>query len=112
MSTAEAIGAILVMVWVYLIIGMVAAFVLSYLAGSTTTIYYLLRRKVDATDFDEVYVEEEEEQAQMPAPQQAQHAEPEQPSEAQAEGETQASAEEEAAPPEEKETDDDSGQGR
>jgi len=29
-------------------------------------IYYLLRRKVDATDLDDVYVEESEEQAAEP----------------------------------------------
>ncbi len=58
MSGAEKIGAVLVGLWVYLIIGGVAAFLLSYLANSTTVIYYLLRRKVDATDLDDVYVEE------------------------------------------------------
>lgn len=77
MGVGESIGAICVMIWVYLIIGMVAAFALSYLAGSTTSIYYLLRRKVDATDLDDVYTEEEpqpqvpaaeEEQVETPAP--------------------------------------------
>lgn len=58
MSFAEQVGAVLVAFWVYLVIGAVAAFLLSYLASSTTVIYYLLRRKVDATDLDDVYVEE------------------------------------------------------
>ncbi len=57
MSGAEKIGAVLVGFWVYLVIGAVAAFLLSYLASSTTVIYTLLRRKVDATDLDDVYVE-------------------------------------------------------
>jgi hypothetical protein len=58
MSGTEKLGAVLVGLWVYLVIGGVAAFLLSYLASSTTVIYYLLRRKVDATDLDDVYVEE------------------------------------------------------
>ena len=62
MSATEAIGAVFLAVWVYVVIGGVVAFVLSYLAGSTTTIYYLLRREVDATDLDEVYVDDDEEE--------------------------------------------------
>jgi len=58
MTGAEKVAAVLVGVWVYLIAAGVVAFALSYLASSTTVIYYLLRRKVDATDLDDVYVEE------------------------------------------------------
>jgi hypothetical protein len=58
MTTAERLAAVLVAFWVHLVIGGVAAFLLSYLASSTTVIYTLLRRKVDATDLDDVYVEE------------------------------------------------------
>jgi len=58
----EPLSAGLIAIWVYLVIGVVAAFGLSYLASSTTVIYYLLRRKVDATDLDDVYVEESEEE--------------------------------------------------
>lgn len=58
MSFMEKVGAVLVGFWVYLVIGGVAAFLLSYLASSTTVIYTLLRRKVDATDLDDIYVEE------------------------------------------------------
>ncbi len=60
----EYAGALLMAFWIYIVIGLVAAFVLSYASSATTVIYYLLRRKVDATDLDDVYVEEtEEEQA-------------------------------------------------
>jgi hypothetical protein len=62
MSTAEQVGSFLISVWVYLVIGVVLAFVLSYCASVTTVIYYLLRRKVDATDLDDVYVEEAQEE--------------------------------------------------
>ncbi len=44
--------------WVYVVVGLVAAFVLSFAVSAFTNIYYLLRRKVDATDLDDVYVEE------------------------------------------------------
>ena len=66
MSAWEQIGAFIIGIWVYLVIGMVLAFVLSYCASATTMVYYLLRRKVDATDLDDVYVEEEEEEAFEP----------------------------------------------
>lgn len=49
--------------WVYVVAAMVAAYLISYAASSLTVIYYLLRRKVDATDLDDVYVEEFEEPA-------------------------------------------------
>lgn len=66
MSTMERAGAWLISVWVYIVIGLVVAFILSYASSATTVIYYLLRRKVDATDLDDVYVEEAEEGDQMP----------------------------------------------
>jgi len=62
MSGMESIAAFFIAVWVYLVIGLVAAFGLSFLASATTMIYFLLRRKVDATDLDDVYVEETEEE--------------------------------------------------
>jgi hypothetical protein len=62
MSTSESIGAFLIGMWVYLIAALVLAFALSYCASATTVIYYLLRRKVDATDLDDVYVEQTEEE--------------------------------------------------
>jgi len=58
----EKLGAFFIGLWVYLVVGLLAAFLLSYLASSTTVIYYLLRRRVDATDLDDVYVEEAAEQ--------------------------------------------------
>ena len=60
MSGMEAFGGILIAFWVYLVVGLVAAFLLSYFSSASTMIYYLLRRKVDATDLDDVYVEEDE----------------------------------------------------
>lgn len=92
MSGMEAIAAFLIAVWVYLVIGLVAAFTLSFFASSTTVIYYLLRRKVDATDLDDVYVEEVEEEEMIGEGEEAEEAEGEEP-----ETEEETPAEEEPA---------------
>lgn len=65
---------ILVSIWVLIVVGLVAAYLLTYFASSSTAIYYILRRRVDATDLDDVYVEEEEEA--LPAPAEETAAEP------------------------------------
>lgn len=56
------IGALLVNFWVFLVAVVVVAYLISYAASASTVIYYLLRRKVDATDLDDVYVEEPSEE--------------------------------------------------
>jgi len=48
------------------IVGMVGAFLISYFVSASTEIYYLLRRHVDATDLDDVFVEEAEEEDLLP----------------------------------------------
>jgi hypothetical protein len=58
MSTPETIGAWFIWFFTGIIALMVFAFLLTFLASSATVIYYLLRHKVDATDMDDVYVEE------------------------------------------------------
>jgi hypothetical protein len=55
--TSWAIG-----VYVYIVLFMMAAYVFSFLYSSLTIIYYLLRNHVDATDLDDVYLEEPEEE--------------------------------------------------
>jgi hypothetical protein len=55
------IAAVLVGIWVALVVGAVLGYVLTYFAGASTSIYFILRRRVDATDLDDVYIEEEEE---------------------------------------------------
>jgi len=100
MTGVEPIGAWLIGVWVFLVAATVLAFLLSYAASSTTAIYYLLRRKVDATDLDDVYVEETEEEEQgpeeEPAEAQSEASDQQQPPAEQppAEGETEAPGEE------------------
>lgn len=61
MTWPEAIGAGLIWLWVAIIAALVGGFILTYVASSTSVIYLLLRRKVDATDIDDVYVTETEE---------------------------------------------------
>ncbi len=66
MSGSEKIAAFIIGIWVFIVAGIVAAYLLSYAASATTIIYYLLRRKVDATDLDDVYVEEPIEEETVP----------------------------------------------
>jgi len=67
MSGAEPFAAVLIQICVYVVAAMVGAYLLSYFASASTSIYYLLRRKVDATDLDDVYVEDTDEE-ELPAP--------------------------------------------
>lgn len=57
----ESICATILAIWVYLVIAGVAAYLITYFVNATTTIYFLLRQDVDATDLDDIYVEEEPE---------------------------------------------------
>jgi len=66
MTGWETVVAFVVRFWVFLIAALVVAFLWSYCASASTVIYFLLRRKVDATDLDDVYVEEPEEEPLTP----------------------------------------------
>ena len=65
MYGAEASATYLFMFWVWVAMGMMVAFLPSFFFTSQTIIYFLLRKVVDATDVEEVYVEESEEE-QLP----------------------------------------------
>jgi hypothetical protein len=54
------IGAFFVSLWLQLFFLMIIGFGYSYFWSSSTIIYFLMRRKVDDIDLDEVYLEEEE----------------------------------------------------
>jgi ribosomal protein L12E/L44/L45/RPP1/RPP2 len=102
MSSLNVVGAFIIAIWIFLIAAMVLAFVVSYGVSTSTVIYYLLRRKVDATDLDDVYVEEEEEEltptpapAEGEAPAEGAQAEPEKPAEEKPAGEGEAEGGEE-----------------
>ena len=61
LGPAQTFGAFLVSIWVYLAVGMLGAFVISFYFSANTIIYYLMRREVDATELDDVYLEQSEE---------------------------------------------------
>ncbi|MCZ6699462.1 MAG: hypothetical protein O7D94_11070 [Planctomycetota bacterium] len=46
--------------WIYLLVGLVAAFGVSFCYSACTLVYLLLRREVDATDMEDVYLDEYE----------------------------------------------------
>src|SRR5262249_34249807 len=62
------IGAFLVAVWLYVIFLMIVGFGYSFFWSASTIIYLLMRRKVDDTDLDEVYLEEEDSEEPYSAP--------------------------------------------
>jgi hypothetical protein len=58
LDAGDKIGAVLVAFWVYLVISLLGAYLISYYFSANTIIYYLMRREVDATELDDVYVEQ------------------------------------------------------
>jgi hypothetical protein len=69
MSRMEAVAAWIVGLWVHLVVAALLAYLITYAASASTAVYCLLRHKVDATDLDDVYIEEaEEETPAAPAP--------------------------------------------
>jgi hypothetical protein len=68
LSGPQSLGAFLVALWVYLAIGLLGAFAISFYFSANTIIYYLMRREVDATELDDVYLEQSDEDFAEPAP--------------------------------------------
>ncbi len=68
LSVGQSIAAFSVAVWVFLTISFLGAFLISYYFSSSTIIYYLMRREVDATELDDVYVEQSEDEFAEPIP--------------------------------------------
>lgn len=58
LSFSQEIGARMIWLWVHLVIAMLGAFAVCFYFSSNTIIYYLMRREVDATDLDDVYLEQ------------------------------------------------------
>ena len=57
----ESLAASIIRLWIDLVIAMLGAFVISFYFTASTIIYYLMRQEVDATELDDVYVEETDE---------------------------------------------------
>lgn len=62
------IGLTLITFWLFLAFVLMIGFSYSYFWSASTIIYLLMRRKVDDTDLDEVYLEEEESEDAYTAP--------------------------------------------
>jgi hypothetical protein len=60
MTWGNRAGAFLVSIWLYLFFLMILGFGYSYFWSASTIIYLLMRRKVDDTDMDEIYLEEDD----------------------------------------------------
>lgn len=56
------VGAGVASFWIYLSIAVLGAYVLSFYFSASTIIYLLMRKKVDATEMDQVYLETAEEE--------------------------------------------------
>jgi hypothetical protein len=61
LGPAQSLAAFLVSFWVYITVGMLGAFAISFYFSANTIIYFLMRREVDATELDDVYLEQSEE---------------------------------------------------
>jgi len=64
----EYISAALIAFHVLLIVGLMWSFLASFYFSASTVVYYLLRRDVDATDLEDVFVEEDRESEVAGAP--------------------------------------------
>src|SRR2546423_7228889 len=65
---SEDTAAGLISFWVYLTVGLLGAFAISFYFSANTIIYYLMRREVDATETDDVYAGEAEDEVGGPGP--------------------------------------------
>ncbi len=61
LTAGDSVGAFLVAFWVYLTVGLLGAFAISFYISTNTIIYILMRHEVDATELDDVYLEQTEE---------------------------------------------------
>ncbi len=99
-ASTDVFATVVISIWVWVVLGLVISFLISFALTSQTVIYFLLRRSVDATDIEEVYMEEAEEE-ELPIEHQPEPA-PERPAPA-SEGEGAPEAEA-PPPPEERES--------
>jgi len=61
MQGLDGFAAFLIGIWVLIAVSLICAFLVSFYFSGSTIIYFLLRREVDATDMEDVYIEEEQE---------------------------------------------------
>jgi hypothetical protein len=68
LSFGQKVAAFFVALWVFLAISFLGAYLISYYFSSSAIIYALMRREVDATELDDVYLEQSEDEFAEPAP--------------------------------------------
>ncbi len=62
LSPVQDVAATLLAFWVYLFVALVVAYVVSLYFSLSTIIYFLMRREVDATELDDVYLDPHDEE--------------------------------------------------
>jgi hypothetical protein len=72
LSSTEIVGSDLMLFWVWVVFGLLVAFLFSFFFTSQTVVYFLLRKVVDATDMEEVYMDELDEE-DLPLEPKAEH---------------------------------------
>jgi hypothetical protein len=60
LGSVEMVAGIILLFWIFLVFGMLAGYAVSYCFSSQTLIYFLLRKKVDGIEMNEVYEEKED----------------------------------------------------
>ncbi|MDP9172735.1 MAG: hypothetical protein M3O30_02575 [Planctomycetota bacterium] len=68
LSPAQKLGAFLLHGWVMLLVFFLGAFAISLYFSANTIIYYLMRSEVDATEMDDVYLEQSEDDLEPSPP--------------------------------------------
>jgi len=62
LGPGQSVGAFLIQFWVMLLASLLGAFAISLYFSANTIIYYLMRAEVDATEMDDVYLEQGDEE--------------------------------------------------
>jgi len=68
LNGGEKIGAYLIKFWVMLLVSFLAAFTISLYFSANTIIYFLMRNEVDATELDDVYIEQADDELEPIVP--------------------------------------------
>lgn len=68
LGPVQSVGAFFISLWVWLTIALLGAYAISLYFSESTIIYYLLRKDVDATEMDDVYLEPSDEELSEVAP--------------------------------------------
>jgi hypothetical protein len=68
LSFAQKIGAFFIEIWVMLIVSFLGSFAISFYFSANTIIYFLMRRQVDSTEMDDVYLEQSEDDLETVTP--------------------------------------------